>query len=155
MKYLVVSDSHGMSYELEDLLVEYKEFDGFFHCGDSELEAVELSNWDACVGNTDYNHLPDFVVARVGSKQALITHSHLLSRYGMFNVPHSLAVLAKENNCEFVFYGHTHRFDDQMVDGVRIMNPGSLFRSRDDGSHSYAIFEIDENGEASFTRKTL
>ena len=96
------------------------------------------------------------MVARVGKKNALITHSHLLNKFGLFNVSHSLAVLAKNNDCEYVFYGHTHRFDDQVVDGVRIMNPGSLFRSRDDGSHSYAIFEIDETGEhATFTRMTL
>ena len=48
MKYLVVSDSHGMDYELNDLLEMYPNMDGYFHLGDSELsnqwEYMEFDN---------------------------------------------------------------------------------------------------------------
>ena len=40
MKVLIVSDSHGLTTELEKLKENYQdEVDLFIHCGDSELEA--------------------------------------------------------------------------------------------------------------------
>ena len=40
MKVLIVSDSHGLTTELEKLKAKYQgEVEHFIHCGDSELEA--------------------------------------------------------------------------------------------------------------------
>lgn len=152
MKYLIVSDSHGLSYELSDLLEMHRNFDGYVHCGDSELSKQELSEFSAVIGNNDYNYLPEQLVIDVGTKKALVIHSH---RQGIFDTKNKLVALAKEQNADFVFYGHTHVFNDEMIGNVRLMNPGSLWRSRDDGSHSYAIFEIDEEGNSTFTRQRL
>lgn len=152
MKYLIVSDSHGLDYELDDLLSEYKHFDGYIHCGDSELPKQYLSNFAAVIGNNDYNYLPEQIVVNVGNQKALVVHSH---RQGIFDTKLKLAALAQEQGASFVFYGHTHVFNDEIVNGVRIMNPGSLWRSRDDSSRSYAIFEIDEDDNCTFTRYHL
>lgn len=149
MKFLIVSDSHGLTYELEDLLNQYRDFDGFIHCGDSELSKNEMTGFAAVIGNNDYNYLPNQLVVNVGNEKALVIHSH---RQGIFNTSQILSYMAEEEGAKFVFHGHTHVFKDEMVGGVRIMNPGSLWRSRDDGSSSYAIFEIDEDGNSSFTR---
>ena len=43
-------------------------------------------------------------------------------------------------------YGHTHVKFDQVVDGIRCLNPGSVSIPKD-GSHSYLIYE---NGNFSF-----
>ena len=152
MKYLIVSDSHGLDYELNDLLSEYRNFDGFIHCGDSELPKSYLSMYKAVLGNNDYNFLPQQLVVDIGDKKAVVVHSHL---QGVFDTKNKLAALAKEQDASYVFYGHTHVFNDEVVDGIRIMNPGSLWRSRDDGSRSYAIFEIEEDGACTFTRYRL
>ena len=149
MKYLVVSDSHGMDYELNDLLEMYPNMDGYFHLGDSELSKQDMQGFQAVIGNNDYNYLPNMLVVAVGNKKAVLVHSH---RQGPFHLVANLATLAREQEADFVFYGHTHVFADEIYDGIRVMNPGSLWRSRDNGSHSYAIFEIDEEGNTSFTR---
>ena len=40
MKVLIVSDSHGLTTELEKLMENYQdEVDLFIHCGDSELDS--------------------------------------------------------------------------------------------------------------------
>ena len=111
-----------------------------------------MSNFNAVIGNNDYNYLPEQIVVNVGGKKALVVHSH---RQGVFDTKIKLAALAHEQEVSYVFYGHTHVFNDEVVNGIRIMNPGSLWRSRDDGSKSYAIFEIDEEGNATFTRCRL
>lgn len=147
MKYLVVSDSHGLQEELSELLKRHPDMDGYIHCGDSELPAYFLSNYMAVIGNNDYNGLPAQIIMNVGKEKALIVHSH---RQGFFDRNEQLAYLAKSNGCKFVFYGHTHVFADMVLNGVRIMNPGSVWRCRDGRGSTYGIFEINESGESSF-----
>lgn len=150
MKFVVVSDSHGLESELELLMLRHSDADGFIHCGDSELPAYKLTGFSAVIGNNDYfyNELPEHLVITIGSKKALIIHSH---RQSYVHRHHDLYKLALENGCDYVFYGHTHAYDDTMVNHVRMMNPGSLFLSRDRRGKTYALFEISEDGEATFT----
>ena len=46
-------------------------------------------------------------------------------------------------NNDIVCYGHTHIAADETVDGIRLINPGSLWRSRDGRGPSYALLNID------------
>lgn len=148
MKYLVVSDSHGLQDELMELLNRHPDMDGYIHCGDSELPDVYLSNYTAVIGNNDYNGLPAQIITSVGNELALIVHSH---RQGFFDRNEQLAYIAKSNDCKYVFYGHTHIYADVTLNGVRVMNPGSLLHCRDGRGRTYAIFEIDENNNSTFT----
>lgn len=148
MKYLVVSDSHGLQEELASLIERHPDMNGYIHCGDSELPEMFLSNFHAVLGNNDYNGLPAQIIVNVGNELALVVHSH---RQGYFDRNEQLAYIAKNAGCKYVFYGHTHIYADVTLNGVRIMNPGSLLHSRDGRGKTYAIFEIDENNKSSFT----
>ena len=57
---------------------------------------------------------------------------------------------AVENHCDIVFYGHTHVAKDETLDGIRLVNPGSLRYSRDGRSPSYAIVTIEEDVNVQF-----
>ena len=52
---------------------------------------------------------------------------------------------AKELNCDIVCFGHTHVSFLDRVDGVTLVNPGSLSHSRDGKPCSYAILDINED----------
>ncbi len=151
-KYVVVSDTHQLEKELDDLLTMYPDYDGYFHIGDSELSSDKLSKWKAIKGNHDTNDLPEELIVDIGKQKALLVHSH---RQYSFYTKENLVALAKSYNVQYVFYGHNHVFDDKIVDGVRLMNPGSLRHSRDNATHSYALFEIDEENHVRFTRQYM
>ena len=55
-----------------------------------------------------------------------------------------------EAECDTVFFGHTHVATDTIVDGVRLINPGSLYYSRDGRPISYCIITIDEEMKVEF-----
>lgn len=127
----------------------YPDAVGWIHCGDSELSPHEMHGFVSVQGNNDpYHTFPELVVVPIQGYRALIVHGH---RVGISNRLRQLAKLAKEHQCQFVFFGHSHVFADDTVDGIRIMNPGSIWRSRDGRERSYGIFEIDEQQTISFT----
>lgn len=142
MKIIVVSDSHGKQGILEDIENTYPHADVFVHCGDIEEREDAYPRYLTVRGNNDLfnGEYPDEQIVQLGSHKALITHSHL---YSYMRRMQQMAQKAKNAGCDLVFFGHTHVATDEMVDGVRLINPGSLWRSRDGRGPSYAIVEID------------
>lgn len=51
---------------------------------------------------------------------------------------------------EVVLYGHTHVYRDELINGVRFLNPGSVSIPKENSGHGYIIFN---NG--TFTRYTI
>lgn len=143
MKIVVVSDNHGDKKVLEKILNSYPDYDGFIHCGDSEMDRDELVGYASVRGNNDddFNYPAELVLV-FGNHRILVVHGHrqvyLDSRYG-------LVEKAKENNCDIVCYGHTHAFEYQVLEGVTLLNPGSLNHNRDGSRASYAILELDDD----------
>lgn len=126
----------------------YPDAAGFIHCGDSELAPEFLSGYFAVIGNNDYERYPESLVVTMGTHRALVVHGH---RVGYGNRNMMLARQARQANCDLLFYGHSHIFSDDIVDGVRIMNPGSIWRSRDGRGKTYGVFTIHDNQELTFT----
>ncbi len=152
IKIVVMSDSHGYSGNV--YLVMQKENDAhyMFHLGD-------VCDWpdifDGLVivkGNNDYFDLPEQIVTEIGGLRFLLIHSHRQSGY---NLKSNLANLAKINNCDIVLFGHTHRYVDEYVDGIRLLNPGSLYYNRDLSNIGYMIIEIYEEKKYKVTRKYI
>ena len=83
MKVLIVSDSHGLTAELEKLMENYRdEVDFFIHCGDSELEADDraIHSFVAVRGNCDFDErFPEEIVKKIGDRTLFITHGHRYS----------------------------------------------------------------------------
>ncbi len=149
MKWIVVSDNHGLVEPLIKLKERYPDAVSWIHCGDSELTPHEMQGFVSVQGNNDSYHMyPETVILNLHGYRALVVHGHRVSIQHRLK---QLAALAKESECQFVFFGHSHVFADDTVDGIRIMNPGSIWRSRDGREKSYGVFEIDQNHQISFT----
>lgn len=148
MKILLLSDSHGNRRGMMNAVKKYgRNADIIVHCGDAtrgEADDLTVSCPDkmiVCVrGNCDWGStLKDIEHLDICGKRILITHGHMFNaKFGLDN----LFYKAKEENCDLVFFGHTHNPTDVTSEGVRLINPGSCGRY----NPTCATVEIDDKG---------
>ena len=142
MKIIVVSDSHGKQGILEQIVEKHPDADAYLHCGDIEDYAENYPSYIVVQGNIDiYYDYPDERVITAGSHRIYMTHGHHFSYIKRLE---QMADTAKAKDCDIVCYGHTHVAADDVVHGIRLINPGSLWRSRDGRGPSYAILTLQE-----------
>lgn len=146
MKVLVVSDTHGMDENLELVMQREMPFDILVHCGDVEGRDEYLQAELECpgyfvAGNCDYDSdLPSEEVFSLGDHRVLVTHGHY------YNVSRDLGRLmdaARSRDCDVVLFGHIHVPVEEELDGMLIINPGSLnFPRQQNGRPSYAVLQL-------------
>lgn len=142
MKIVLVSDNHGSLKVLKDILNIHQNADYYLHCGDSEMTASMIRPFVGVRGNNDFGlDYPDYRVIEIDGHRVLVIHGH---RYVFFNSIEPLIKKAQELVCDVVFFGHTHMYFDQEIDGIRFINPGSCHYNRDYSRPSYAIVDIDQ-----------
>lgn len=140
LKFVVVSDNHGRIEPIQKVCQLHQKADGYIHCGDFEIPLAYLSQFAVVSGNNDYADVPMSLILNTPTHRILVMHGH---RYvSMYSIDR-LVQKAKDERCSLVFYGHTHIFSDRVIDGIRLINPGSLSHNRDGSAPSYAIVEID------------
>ncbi|MFC3883123.1 metallophosphoesterase [Bacillus songklensis] len=151
MKVLIISDSHGLTKELAAIKKRHEyEVAAMIHCGDSELPAdcAEMAGFYAVRGNCDYDSI--YVNERIElirDKTFYITHGHL------HNVKMSLVNLhykARETGAHIVCFGHSHEAGAEMIDGILMINPGSILLPRMRKEKTYVILSL-ENEDAEVT----
>lgn len=141
LKIVVASDTHGRNDILNILERKYRDAQLFVHCGDLEDDPRRYPAWIVVKGNNDYwGQFRDDVCISAGSHRIYVVHSH---RVSYSNRSKNLARIAKEKHCDMVFFGHTHRVMAEWLDGVFMLNPGSVWLPRGGYSGSYAIVTID------------
>ena len=150
MRILIVSDTHGKLYNLEDVLERTGPYDMLIHCGDVEGQEDWIENLAGCpvhivAGNNDWmTDLPQEEEFEIGKYRAFLTHGH---RYGVGMGPERLAEEGEDRDVDFVFCGHTHKPANEKIGNVRVLNPGSLSYPRQEGRNpSYMVMEFDQNG---------
>lgn len=153
MKIIVVSDTHGRTEALENLLAreDVRKADWLVHCGDIGDDERWLRNAFAgavsiVAGNCDYfTDLPKELTVEREGRRFLITHGHRYLSGGISR----LWYRAKEEACDVVLFGHTHMPLVAEEDGVLFVNPGSVALPRQaDRRRTYAVINV-ENGKAS------
>ena len=137
---IVVSDNHGQRAQIDYIRNTYPSDYYFFHCGDSEMYPDELAGFACVRGNNDYMGFENRRIVRVGGHRILITHGHL-DMYG--TRLQMLAKKAKIEGCDIVCFGHLHKYIDTEIDGIRLLNPGSVWHNRDGSAPSYMVVTID------------
>lgn len=143
MQIVVVSDTHGRNEVFQELRERHPQASAFLHCGDSETDEFALDGFVSVQGNNDYySSHPNEVILNLDGTRLYMTHSQYLRH---FNRIESLVAKAKEHDCTLVLYGHTHVFDVQTVEGITLVNPGSLYHNRDGSLPSYALVTINKN----------
>ncbi len=140
VKIILVSDNHGDAAPLDFVRYKYRDAQYFIHCGDAELPTWMLGGFSIVQGNNDgYKQFPDRLIMPVGEHQIYICHGHRDMFFGHVDM---LAEKAKENKCDIVFFGHTHIPFDAEIDGIRLVNPGSIWHNRDGSKPSYCIVTL-------------
>ena len=151
-RYLLFSDTHGRNAVIAYVLKTFGPFDGAVFCGDGEgLENV-LQSMPGCpaelfmvAGNCDYyTTLNEDAVFPLGSHKVFLTHGH---KYALRRNLSALASFAEKNGCDLCFFGHTHIPADETINGIRLINPGSLGLPRQEPAFpTFVILTVEENG---------
>lgn len=137
-RWIIVSDNHTESGILFEVVNHYDKVDVALHLGDSEFQYddTELSLYHRVKGNCDfYPEFPNENVISEEGLRAFFTHGHL---YRVNTTRQLLAEKAKEENCQLAFYGHTHIARYEEIEGVHVINPGSISQSRSMMEETYA-----------------
>lgn len=161
MKILIVSDTHRRDENLKMVIEQQVPIDMLIHLGDAEGSERFIADWvnpecrmEMVLGNNDFFSLLDKereVV--IGSHKALLTHGHY---YGVSMGPEGLVDEAKSRGCDIAMYGHTHRPFLEEIEGVTVLNPGSLSYPRQEGRRpSYMIMTVEEDGTVEYQQKYL
>lgn len=161
MKILIVSDTHRRDENLKMVIEQQVPIDMLIHLGDAEGSERFIADWvnpecrmEMVLGTNDFFSLLDKereVV--IGSHKALLTHGHY---YGVSMGPEGLVDEAKSRGCDIAMYGHTHRPFLEEIEGVTVLNPGSLSYPRQEGRRpSYMIMTVEEDGTMEYQQKYL
>ena len=157
MRILIVSDTHGSLRNFDIVIEREKEIDMLLHLGDVEgdddyMEAVMNCPVHIVGGNNDYfSGLQGEIELRIGKYKVFMTHGH---GYYVSMDTRRLKQAARARGADIAMYGHTHRPDIDLEDGVKVINPGSLSYPRQSGRQAtYIIMEVNTEGEVEFTLK--
>ena len=71
-------------------------------------------------------------------------HGHTLDVHNGLDY---LVATAKKNNCKIALYGHTHLYKTELIDGVFVMNPGSLDSPRNHNKPTFGIIDLSPDGK--------
>ncbi|NLP33720.1 MAG: metallophosphoesterase [Clostridiales bacterium] len=155
MKILIVSDTHGREQYLFETLQKVQPIDLMLHLGDFEggeedIRAIANCPVEFVSGNNDFfTRVPKEKILSLGKYSIMMTHGHL------YSVNYSTSVIlekAKRSGVDIVMYGHTHSPVIKFVDGIWVINPGSISLPRQEGRvPTYIIMDIDSKGEVHFT----
>ncbi|MBU8905088.1 metallophosphoesterase family protein [Desertibacillus haloalkaliphilus] len=152
MKILIISDSHGWTDELADVIAQQKpNVSAIFHCGDSELphHAPQLENCYVVRGNCDFDEeFPEERVEEIEGTRVYMTHGHLYN-VKMSHVP--ITYRAEEVGANIACFGHSHVATSFSENNVVYINPGSIRLPRNRKEQTYCICEINENREVTVT----
>ena len=121
---LIISDYHKREDLVIDLIKKYTPTYTIC-CGDgeSDLSFYEENNIISVKGNCDLPNLPHVKILEIEGRKILVTHGHLYNvHFDIFK----LYLLAKENDCEYVLFGHTHIQMIEEYEGKTFINPGAL-----------------------------
>ncbi|MEO8205343.1 MAG: metallophosphoesterase family protein [Chthoniobacterales bacterium] len=134
MKIAVIADTHGKMPE--KVLQDIAGADEIWHLGDvcerTVLDPVFALGKPLSVvqGNRDVEReWPMFLKHERGGKTFFLIH-----------IPPTTAVVG----ADFVLSGHTHVPRDEMVNGVRFLNPGTIGKPNHGAPPSYAWLTIEE-----------
>lgn len=161
MKIMVASDIHGSAYYCQKMTEAYKNSgaqkllllgDILYHGPRNDLpkeyapkKVIEMLNNISdeilCVrGNCDsevdqmvlkFNIMAEYAIIYDGGRMIFATHGH---KFNKDNLP-SL------KKGDILLHGHTHIPVNESIDGITVMNPGSVSIPKENSWHGYMIIE--------------
>ncbi len=151
---LVVSDSHGQYFYLEQLQKKVPRPDYIIHLGDVARDQDYISALFGCAvdmvaGNNDYfTDLPAEFTFREGKHVIWATHGH---GYSVYHGTDRLVKRAKALGADTVMFGHTHCPCVDLKEGICLVNPGSISLPRQESRKpTYILMRVGEDGEVDY-----
>lgn len=150
MRICAVSDTHRYRHELLTAVKNAQPISVILHAGDETSDAKWLServNWPifGVAGNWD---TPS---EKYPAEQSFDFGLHILLVHGhRQRVKEGLTQLAQKSNetkANIVVYGHSHVAATTIINGVLLINPGSLASPRGRRERTFAIIDIDDLGD--------
>jgi uncharacterized protein len=98
-------------------------------------------------GNNDYclpPSYPEHDIVAVDGLTVALTHGHCfpLGKIGLYKMIEHF----RPHSPDLIVYGHSHRYSDDVVDRVRLFNPGSAGMRSMDGPPTAAILSLSGKG---------
>lgn len=149
---LVISDTHGNVSLLKTVLLWAKkhQIDTAVFLGDGADDvslAIRKTEFTGTVtmvrGNGDFDHtIPSRYSLEFAGHTFFITHGHL---YGVSEDFDRLIAAAKSSGANAALYGHTHIPFWEEIEGLLVLNPGSVGAPRSKIGPSFAVIECPPN----------
>jgi putative phosphoesterase len=154
----VLSDSHGDVDLAKQAVKAMGDIDLVIHAGDFYQDAFCLANQfgvkvHAVVGNCDRCVPgPHEEILELCGHRIYLTHGHLYSvKQGLLRLDYRV----RELGAEMAIYGHTHMPQNEEVNGIRYLNPGSVAWPRLAGQSTYALMKLEPDAPIAIELFTL
>jgi putative phosphoesterase len=156
-KLLVLSDTHGDITSLKAVLNWAKDHippndtiqaAAFLGDGLSDLQyaadaAGFYTDWKLVCGNNDYGiSMPETLTFDFAEHRFFMCHGH---RYNLYSGYHTITMAAKNSGADTALYGHSHIPYIKLMNGITLINPGSVGRPRSRVGATFAVIECPEN----------
>lgn len=140
MRILVVSDSHGLADRLNKI-VDQVAADHVIHCGDfcTEKSLLPKKSITVVQGNCDFEELAQEQIWETDHFRFYVTHGH---RFGVKSSVLSLHERGQEVGAQIVCFGHSHIPFCEQLQGILMVNPGSIASPRGGMPPTYACIEL-------------
>jgi putative phosphoesterase len=145
---LVISDSHGNIAALTTVLkwaydanLDAAAFlgDGYEDLSLASARAGFTLPWYAVRGNGDFNFsVPDNMVLEISARKLFLSHGN---RHNVREGHKTIAAAARNAGAEAALFGHTHIPHCSTVNGMFLLNPGSISRPRNGSDCTFAVLE--------------
>lgn len=149
MKIGIISDTHRCMKSIDKAIPYLKKCDLIIHAGDYIDDAEYIHyltdvNIKCVKGNCDaYNIDENYELTFLANnKKFFVCHGHYHNVKMDIN---SLYRFAKDNDIDFVVFGHTHVPTYKTIDNIIFINPGSLTYPRGGSDKSFGILTIDND----------
>ena len=146
MKLFVLGDTHGQIDKAIEIYKGLKDIDLIVHLGDHFADGQKLERVLGCPvlgvkGNMDGSFYADgYQILETSWGKIFIAHGHMEN---VKSNPQNILYKGESLGCKAVFYGHTHLPLYQEVEGMILLNPGSLTLPVGGRPGSYALVNIE------------
>lgn len=146
MKIFVISDTHGKTSKVQEVWEKLTNVDLVIHLGDYEKDAKRLekifeTEVISVKGNMDGSYSKeDYKILETEYGKIFLTHGHMEN---VKTSPLNLVYRAQELGCKAALFGHTHQAAYEEINGIYLVNPGSLSLPRDGSDGSYAVIHTE------------
>lgn len=149
MKIGIISDTHGDMRSIDKAIQYLNKCDLIIHAGDYIDDAEYMYyatdvNVKCVKGNCDSYNIDGHYELKfsVSNKNFFVCHGH---NHDVKMGINSLYRFAKDNNIDFVVFGHTHIPMYETIDNITFINPGSFAYPRGGSDKAFGILIIDDN----------